>query len=130
MITSLYAAILALIYVFLSVRIIGLRRSLRISIGDGNNPMVTRAIRMHGNFSEYVPLALILMFLIESISDYRRLVEVLGIVLVVGRVSHAYGLRTAEADFRLRVGGMAMTFSVLIISSCVLIWLKASSLQN
>ena len=50
-----YAAILALLYVCLSARTIGFRRKSRVSIGDGGDQELLRAIRMHANFAEYVP---------------------------------------------------------------------------
>ena len=55
MITPLYAAIIALIFVVLSFRTLLLRRRLGIAIGTGENPILTRAIRVHSNFAEYVP---------------------------------------------------------------------------
>lgn len=60
----LYAALLALIFVFLSVRTLRLRRTLQIGIGDGGNTEMLRAMRVHSNFSEYVPISLILIFLV------------------------------------------------------------------
>jgi len=63
MITPLYAAIIALIFVGLSFRTLLLRRRLGIAIGTGKNPQLTRAMRVHSNFAEYVPISLILMIL-------------------------------------------------------------------
>lgn len=65
-ITSTYAAILALLFVGLSVRILRLRRSLKIAIGDGGDKKMLRAIRVHSNFAEYVPFGLLLLYLAET----------------------------------------------------------------
>ncbi len=63
-ITILYAALLAILFVVLSIRTIRLRRSLKIGVGDAGNYKMLRAIRVHSNFSEYVPLAVLLIFFV------------------------------------------------------------------
>jgi uncharacterized membrane protein YecN with MAPEG domain len=128
MITGIYAALLALVYLSLSIRVINFRKRFRISLGDGNNPQVARAIRIHANFAEYVPFALILIYLIETQTSYRIFIHVLGMILLVARISHAYGLRSESADFRFRVGGMVLTFLVYIIGALALLAYGISSL--
>jgi uncharacterized membrane protein YecN with MAPEG domain len=48
----MYAALLALLFIALSVRTLRLRATLRIAIGDGGNERLLRASRVHGNFAE------------------------------------------------------------------------------
>ena len=60
--TPLYAALLGLIFVALSIRTIRLRRRYGVGVGDGNNTELQRAARVHANFAEYVPLALLLIY--------------------------------------------------------------------
>jgi len=67
-----YAAVLVLIFVLLSVRVIQMRASAKIGLGHGNNPVMERRIRVHGNFAEYVPLALLLLLCMELQSQSRR----------------------------------------------------------
>ena len=62
---SIYASLLALFYVYLSARTIGLRRIAKISIGDGGDDSFLRAIRMHANFSEDAPLTLVLLAFVD-----------------------------------------------------------------
>ena len=62
MIISLYAGILALIYIGLSGYVIQGRFKNKVSLGDNNNADMQKRIRVHGNFAEYVPLALFLIF--------------------------------------------------------------------
>ena len=45
--TPIYASILGLMFVALSIRTLLLRRQLQVSIGDGDQPILTRAIRVH-----------------------------------------------------------------------------------
>ena len=67
-ITFFYAALLAILFVLLSIRTIRLRRSLKIAVGDAGNPKMLRAMRVHSNFSEYVPLSLLLIYFIHASS--------------------------------------------------------------
>jgi uncharacterized protein len=120
-ITSLYAALLGLFFVALSVRTLRLRRSLRIAVGDAGNTVMLRAMRVHSNFAEYVPIALLLIYLGEAQGASRLLVHALGLALLVGRVVHAYGLSQAKEDYRFRVTGMALTFTVIVTASAYLL---------
>ena len=116
-ITPFYAAILVFLFIFLSVRALRLRRRLQIPLGDGGNPQMLRAMRVHSNFAEYVPLALLLMFMFESVSALPGPAHVFGISLLLGRLSHAYGVGQTSEDYRYRVFGMAMTFIALLGST-------------
>ncbi len=51
-VTPLYAALLALFFVALSIRTIRLRRRYRVAIGDGRNTLLQRAMRVNANFSD------------------------------------------------------------------------------
>jgi uncharacterized membrane protein YecN with MAPEG domain len=46
----IYAALLAFFYVYLSARTIGVRRKAKISIGDGGDDEMLRAMRMTCQF--------------------------------------------------------------------------------
>lgn len=109
-----YAALLALLYVGLGVRVIRLRRSERVALGDGGHQSLQRAMRVHANFAEYVPLALILLALAELSGATDLALHGLGLALLGGRALHAYGLSQADEDYRFRVAGMALTFVALI----------------
>jgi uncharacterized membrane protein YecN with MAPEG domain len=120
-IVPLYAAILALFFVALSVRTLLLRRSLRIAIGDAGSETMLRAMRVHSNFAEYVPLGLILIYLVEVQGAHALFVHLLGLCLLAGRASHAFGVSQAKENYRFRVFGMAMTFMTLILSAFYLL---------
>ena len=114
MITPLYAAIIALLFVLLSVRTLLLRRKLKVAIGHGDQPRLERATRAHANFAEYVPIALLLIYFLEVSSVSGPLIHILCVLLLVGRISHAYGVSQVEEDYRYRVFGMALTFTAII----------------
>ena len=116
-VTPVYAAACGLIYVGLSVRTLLLRRREGVAVGDGDHPLLARAVRAHGNFSEYVPLSLILMFFLEFSGTAGGWIHVLGSLLIAGRLSHAYGVSRVEENFVYRVAGMALTFTVIVSAS-------------
>ncbi len=116
-VTPLYAAVLALMFVALSVRTLRLRRQLRIAVGDRGDEQMLRAMRVHANFSEYVPLSLLLIYMLEVQSGTSLLIHALCICLIVGRFSHAYGVSRIDEDYRYRVFGMSMTFTALAVSA-------------
>jgi uncharacterized protein len=112
-ITALYAALLAPLFLLLSARVIRRRRGAKVAVGDGGDAMLLRRMRVHANFAEYVPLALLLMALAESLQTWPWLLHLLGLALLTGRVSHAYGVSQPRETFTFRVFGMAATLSVI-----------------
>jgi uncharacterized protein len=113
-IVSLYASLLALVFVALSVRTLRLRRQLRIPVGDGGNPALLRAMRAHGNFAEYVPLSLLLIGLLEHSGVRPWWIHGLGLSLLVGRLVHAVGVSRVKERYMYRVVGMALTLVPLV----------------
>lgn len=114
MITPAYVAILALFFVVLSHRTIRLRRRLKVAVGDADQPMMLRAMRVHANCAEYAPMTLLVIFSLERQVGPGWWIHALGITLIVGRVVHAYGLSQVDEDYRFRVSGMALTLTALI----------------
>lgn len=126
-ITPVYAGLVALMFVVLCFRVIGSRRLENVALGDGGNKMLTRRLRAQGNFAEYAPLAIVLMALAELQGKPDWLIHGLGIVLLTGRLVHAFGVSQDPEDYRLRVVGMALTFSVLITGAVTNIGLPSLS---
>jgi uncharacterized membrane protein YecN with MAPEG domain len=112
-ITAFYASLLTLLFLLLSARVISQRREARVEIGHGESAQLLRRMRVHANFAEYVPMALILMALAESLKAPSILIHLLGLVLIAARVMHAYGLSQTPHILRLRVLGMSLTFTVI-----------------
>jgi uncharacterized membrane protein YecN with MAPEG domain len=112
-ITAFYASLLTPIFIFLAIRVIQARRGARVAIGDGGDKILLRRMRVHANFAEYVPFALLLLALAESLGTNRWLLHGLGVALVAGRVVHAIGVSQAKENLNLRTAGMAGTFTVL-----------------
>lgn len=121
LVSPIYAAILGFVFVALSVRTILLRRRLKVAIGDGDQPILARAVRVHSNFAEYVPLSLILVYFLEIQSGTSLWIHVLCSTLLIGRITHALGISQVEENYRYRVTGMALTFTVIISASIAVI---------
>jgi uncharacterized membrane protein YecN with MAPEG domain len=120
MIVPIYAGVLALIYIFLALRVIRARQSARIAIGTGGNPALARAVRVHGNFAEYVPLALLLLAFMEMQGRPLWWIHTLAAALVAARLLHAYGVSQEKENLLLRTVGMTTTFFVLASASITL----------
>lgn len=122
-ITALYAGILGLMSLALSFFPGALRGKTKISIGDGGNQELLLAMRRHGNFVEYVPLALILIGLLELNGVRSAAIHALGGSLVLFRVAHAVGLKadTIEGWGRaIGAGGTALVTAVASVWAIVI----------
>jgi uncharacterized protein len=129
-ITTLFAGLLALLFIVLSVRVIGARRGAKVAIGDGGNKMLARRARVHANFAEYTPIALLLLGLAESGGAARMQIWMAGTLLLVGRVIHAYGVSQEKEVLTFRVAGMAMTFVAIGSSAMACIMLSWPTLKG
>jgi uncharacterized membrane protein YecN with MAPEG domain len=123
-ITALYAAIQAIIAFALSAPIGPMRGKLKVSIGDGGNPQLHLASRRHGNWTEHVPFALLLMALLELNGGSAAWLNGLGIALVAARIAHPLGLRADKVNSPLRIVGAVATGGVTMLTA-VLLLMKA-----
>src|SRR6185436_13685441 len=120
-VTPLYAGILTLWFVVLSIRVVNLRRR-GISFGDNGDVNVTRVVRAQANFAEYVPLALLMMGFLEASRASIYLLHALGIVLVLSRLLHGVALSFGLITRFGRVSGATLTFVVLAIEAILCIY--------
>jgi uncharacterized membrane protein YecN with MAPEG domain len=111
-ITSIYASLAVLLLVRLSLSVIKLRRKNRILVGDGGNEELELAIRTHANALEYIPIALLLLLMLELNGAPKILIHLLGSTLLIGRIIHAIGF--PAKDLRKRILGMQITIYLLI----------------
>jgi len=116
-ITTVITGLLALTLVGISVRVTMLRAAKGISLFDGGDKELGRAMRVQGNFTEYVPMALLLLALLEWMGTKPWLVYGLGVALVVARASHAWGFYSNV--FKARAFGGTVTWLVLAIEGLI-----------
>ena len=115
--TGFYASLLGLLYIGLSINIIRVRLSAKIGIGTSGNDLLAKRVRIHGNFSEYVPLALILLGCYEINGASALMLHILGGVLLLARLSHVIGLSKTIGSSKPRQMGVLGTFIVLLVLS-------------
>ena len=95
--TILFAGLLTLLYLYLMRRVILARRKYRQAVGvTPEQPALLRATRAHGNFAEYTPLFLILLYLEESNFHTQWACYLLGGLFFAGRIAHAYSILVNE----------------------------------
>lgn len=121
-ITGLYSGLFALILVGLNLRVVSLRLRGRVPIGYGDNKDLRRAIRVHGNFIENVPICLILMALMEMSRVSTPVLHAFGVLLLVSRLWHAYGLAKQPNITPGRRYGMVGTYLFQLGAALLLIW--------
>jgi len=124
-VTSTYAAGLALFYIGLSCWVIHLRRVHRVGLGTGGQPKLKRAIRIHGNFAEYVPFCLLIMLFLESSQVDAHWIHALGATLVIARIFHLWGLVHSSGTSIGRFLGTSLTFLVLFCGALGILYHKA-----
>ena len=71
-ITAIYLAVLALLYAALAIQVARLRQRDRASFGDNGSLELRSAIRVHGNFVEYVPIIALMVAMLEMSACRRR----------------------------------------------------------
>lgn len=121
-ITGLYAAIAALLIVFLGVRVTLRRRAVKIGIGSGGDALLAQRIRVHANATEYLPLSLLLLLILELNQTQPLFLHVFGCLLIASRLFHAAGLSSSPAVTPGRAIGIALTWLVLIAMALLLLW--------
>ncbi len=116
-ITTLYALPLIAIFFPLWIAVSSARSNLNCSIGDNGDKSLLFVIRKHGNFIEWVPFVLVLMILAEAQGTGAIWLHAAGILLVIGRLAHPFGLKIDNAAHPLRyVGNGSNMLSVAILA--------------
>jgi uncharacterized membrane protein YecN with MAPEG domain len=127
---AIAGGLLGLGYVYLSLRVSRLRIMHQIGIGHGGVHELEQAIRTHGNFMEYVPLALILLIAAQLLDANFWLILVGSAALVVGRVLHAIGLSRTGGRTQARSIGIVLTYGVIALMSLTCIAYGVLRLQG
>jgi uncharacterized membrane protein YecN with MAPEG domain len=104
-ITPLYALPVAAIYLVLWFRVSSVRSAAGVSFGDGGNPLLLQRIRQHGNCAEWSGFVLILMILAEGMGTPALWLHATGLLLLVGRIAHPFGLVEGNQGHPLRYLG-------------------------
>jgi uncharacterized membrane protein YecN with MAPEG domain len=123
-ITALWAAILGLLSLALAARVVQARSTENVIFGDGSSVVMQQRIRVHANFIEYVPLALLLLLVLELNSSSSLVLNGLGGSLALARVLHAFGLSTSTGTTPGRFLGTVLTWLVILTESVLLLYAR------
>ena len=114
--TSLFASLFTLFYLLLSFRIGYLRGSpvmklifkMDKEIQEGK---LQRNVRAHGNFSEYVPIFLVLLMILETLGQFPfSYLLTICLIFSYGRLAHAICFAFYDSNPFLRISGMLCTY--------------------
>ena len=112
-VTALYAGLLVGVFILLTLRVFAVRQPSGVMLGTGGNRALERAVRVHANFAEYVPLFLVALAAAELCGAAPWLLHGLGAAMLAGRVLHAAGMSREPDIVPLRAGGMVLTLAAL-----------------
>jgi len=125
--TSVFAATFTIIYLFLSFRIGYLRGSPVMKLIFKMEKKIPetklhRNVRAHGNFSEYVPIFLILLMLLEitALASYDFMLTI-ALIFLYGRLAHGICFAFYDHNPFLRISGMITTYLALLIFAIKLV---------
>jgi uncharacterized membrane protein YecN with MAPEG domain len=124
-ISLLSVALAAIILQWLGWRCGKLRMSENILHGDGGHGLLARRMRAMANFTEYTPIALLLVLVLDLARQDGWALALLSLAFLLGRVLHAIGM-DAETAARPRMVGMLLTMPVLVILS---VWAVLAGLR-
>ena len=119
--TPIFISTLSLFYIFLAMRVGYMRGSPVMKLFFKMDEEITeeklnRNIRAHGNFSEYVPLYLLLLLVSELVGvasfDYML---VASLIFTYGRIAHAICFAFFDYNPFLRISGMLTTYLGIVM---------------
>lgn len=120
---AVYAGLNLLILFILALGVVRARMRHKVMLGDGGNPEMLRAIRAHGNATEYAP-AFVAGLAVFALLDPSPLwaVHALGIAFTLGRVLHGVGLSQSEGRSAGRALGTLLTWTGFVCLGGGLVW--------
>jgi uncharacterized protein len=120
-VTAFYAALSGILLIVLAALVVRARWATRTALGTGADPRMERAVRVHANFVEYVPLALLLLLLAEISGVAAGALHAAGIALLASRALHAWGLSRHSARSFGRFWGTLGTWLTILALAVALL---------
>lgn len=119
--TPIFLSTLSLFYIFLAMRVGYMRGSPVMKFffkmdEETKEEKLNRNIRAHGNFSEYVPLYLLLLLVSElvGIASYDYML-IASLIFTYGRIAHAICFAFFDYNPFLRISGMLTTYLGIVM---------------
>jgi uncharacterized membrane protein YecN with MAPEG domain len=119
---ALWAGLLILLLLVLSILVVRQRQRHGVMIGDGGVEAVLLAGRAFGNATEYVPAGLAALAILALSGAHPLVVHGMGLLLLLGRLAHAWGLSTSAGLSFGRSAGMILTWVAFLIGGVLLLF--------
>lgn len=117
--TLAYAGAFALLGVLLANQVL----YVRLRAGEQPRWRADATLRVQANFVENVPLALVVLYVLEAAGLHTAAVHTLGTALLLCRLLHAWGMSRTEGANYPRLIGAQGTFLILSIMGCAALYL-------
>ena len=90
--------------------------------GESGDPVaLEKAVRAHGNNTEYVPIILVGLGVMAMMGASAQTISILGGTLFVARVFHAYGIQQAKVPNVFGMVGNIVTWLVMLCVATTLV---------
>lgn len=122
---ALYAGVNILLLLVLALMVVVGRARSKVMLGDGGDPQLFQASRVHANAVEYIPAGLVGLAILGILSDPVVPSEVIhagGVMLTAGRILHAVGLSSNPGRSFGRAVGTLLTWLAFLLIGAALIW--------
>lgn len=116
-ITALYAGLLLLLFLVLTVRVLSRRFKAQVVLGTGGDRRLERAVRVHANCAEYVPIFLVALLAAELCGAPTVAQHAAGVAMLAGRIAHGIGMSREPDILPLRAGGMILTLTAIALAA-------------
>jgi uncharacterized membrane protein YecN with MAPEG domain len=120
-VTMLYASVLGIMLVLLALNVVRLRLGRKVGLGVGLDGALEQPVRVHANFAENAPIFLVLLLVAELAGTPAAILHAAGVVFVVSRLLHAFGLSQHRGRSPGRFIGSAGTWLVILVLSVYLL---------
>ena len=119
---ALWAGLLILVMLVLSVLVVRQRRKHHIVIGDGGIDEVQQAVRAFGNAAEYVPAGIGALAVLALVGAQPIVIHAMGLLLFAGRLAHGWGLSRNLGPTTPRVVGVMLTWIGFLVAGALLLF--------
>ncbi len=122
-VTGVFAAVLGLLLVALSARVVKFRLKFKKGLGVNEDRDFECAVRAQANLVEYAPLAILMLAIAELNGVPSGWVYIIGMGLVIGRILHAWGMVKGRGGTHIgRFLGTVLTWLAILVTAGLLFW--------
>ena len=119
-ISSLYVPFFGLMFVVITMRVGNYRRENQLPFGEGGDKKFLALVRAQANFTESVPIAVVILVLLELAGQSASMMHGLFVALILGRTLHYLQLTGVFNAVLIRILGMLLTLGPILVASIAL----------